>query len=117
VSKEAARPSSIPVGTHDQGSKAELAKLISLVEVYEPDLAAEFPRQALRDMVAAVVKEQNELTAKPADTPFDQGQRDALQEFAYRIQLIKDRRDLDDDMLREQVARFLKNARQALAKR
>ncbi len=106
-----------PTGTHEQGSKDELGKLISLVEVYEPELASAFPRQALRQMVVAVVKEQDALAAKPAVTPFDHGRRSTLQTFAYGIQLIKDRADLDDDTLRVQVARFLRNQRQALAKR
>ena len=104
-------------GTQEQGSKDELAKLISLVEVYEPELASAFPRQALRQMVAAVVKEQNALAAKPDVTAFDHGQRSAVQTFAYGIQLIKDRPDLDDDTLRVQVARFIRNQRQSLAKR
>ena len=106
-----------PPGTHEQGSKDELAKLISLVEVYEPEVASAFPRQALRQMMAAVVKEQDALAAKPDVTAFDHGQRSALQTFAYGIQLIKDRRDLDDDALRGQVARFLRNQRQPLDKR
>ena len=106
-----------PPGTQEQGSKDELAKLISLVEVYEPELASAFPRQALRQMVAAVVKEQNALAAKPDVTAFDHGQRSAVQTFAYGIQLIKDRPDLDDDTLRVQVARFIRNQRQSLAKR
>ena len=104
-------------GTHDQGNKDELAKLISLVSVYEPELASGFPRQTLLKMVAAVVKEQNELAAQPAVTPFDHGQRSALHTFAFGIQLIKDRRDLDDDTLRDQVARFLRNQRQTLSRR
>ena len=106
-----------PPGAHEQGSKDELAKLISLVEVYEPELASAFPRQALRQMVAAVVKEQNALAAQPDVTAFDHSQRSALQTFAYGIQLNKDRPDLDDDTLRVQVARFLRNQRQSLAKR
>ena len=48
---------------------------------------------------------------------FDQGQLNALQTFAFGLQTIQDRRDLDDDMLREQVGRFLRNRRQALGKR
>ena len=111
-----ARSGAVP-GTYEQGSKDELARLISLVAVYEPELASAFPRQALRKMVTAVVKEQDELAAKPDVTAFDHGQRSVLQSFAYGIQLIKDRRDLDDDTLRDQVARFLRNQRQTLSRR
>ena len=103
-------------GTREQGSQDELAKLISLVAPFEPELASPYPRQALRKMVAVVVKEQNESTAQSAVTAFDEGQRSALQAFAFGLQTIQDRRDLDDDMLREQVQRFLKNRRQTLAK-
>ncbi len=106
------RPSGQP-GTREQGRKDELARLIKLLEVYEPDMAG-FPRPTLRLMAAAVANEQNELGTAPALAPFDEGQRNALQTFAYSLQLIKDRRDLDDDALKEQVARFMKNQRQAL---
>jgi hypothetical protein len=103
-------------GTREQGSRTEIAKLIALVEVYEPELADPFPRQALNEMVAAVVKEQNEVRGRADVTEFNHGERSALQSFAYGIELIKDRRDLDDDAVREQVARFLKKQRESLAK-
>jgi hypothetical protein len=111
----AVRPGNAAPGTYQQGSKAELAKLISLVEPLEPELATAFPRPALRQMIAAVVTEQNALTAQPDATAFDHGQRSAVQAFVYGLQTIQDRRDLDDDMFRAQVERFLKNQRQTLA--
>ena len=101
-------------GTREQGSKEELAKLMSLVETYEPDMTS-YPRQTLRKMVAAVVKEQNSWVSQSGLTEFDQGRLNALQTFAYGLQTIQGRRDLDDDTLREQVGRFLKNRRQLLA--
>ena len=104
-------------GTREQGRKDELAKLISLVEPSEPDLDSAFPKQALRQMVAAVVSEQKEVLARPDISEYDHGQRSALQAFVYGIQVINDRRDLDDDVLRGQVARFLKNQRQLIAGR
>ena len=110
-----ARASGQP-GTREQGSKDELARLISLVAAFEPELASPYPRPALRKMVAAVVKQQNESTTQSAVTAFDKGQGSTLQAFAFGLQTIQDRRDLDDDMLREQVQRFLKNRRQTLAK-
>ena len=107
----------VRTGTREQGCENELAKLISLVEAHEPELASPYPRQALRKMIAAVVKEQNALASQPAAViPFDQGQLSAVQAFAFGLQTIQDRRDLDDDTLREQVGRFLRNQRRALAK-
>jgi hypothetical protein len=67
-------------------------------------------------MVAAVITEQNAAATVPATTAFDQGQRSALEAFVYGLQTIQARRELDDDTLREQVQRFLKNRRQSLAR-
>ena len=66
-------------------------------------------------MIGAVVTEQNAWAAsQPAATSFDQGQRSAVETFLYEPQAIDDRRDLDDDTLRAQVQRFIKNPRQSL---
>jgi hypothetical protein len=67
-------------------------------------------------MVAAVVAEQNAAASQPAVTPFDRGQRNALEAFVFGLQTIQNRRELDDDTLRDQVQRFLKNRRQSLIK-
>ena len=103
-------------GTREQGSKGELARLVSLIEPLEPELAAGYPRTALRKMIALVVRQQNAWASQTPITPFDQGQLNALQSFAFGLQTIQDRRDLEDDTLREQVTRFLKNQRRTLAK-
>jgi len=93
----------------------ELSRLLSLIEPYEADLASPYPRTALRKMIAAVVAEQNSWAAStPAVTAFDQGQRSAVETFVFGLQAIHERRDLDDDTLRAQVQRFLKNRRQSL---
>ena len=102
-------------GTREQGVEDELSHLLSLIAPLEADLASPFPRTALRKMIAAVVAEQNSWAAsQPAVTSFDQGQRSAVETFVYGLQAIYDRRDLDDDTLRSQVQRFLKNRRQPL---
>jgi len=102
-------------GTREQGVLEELSQLLSLIQPYETDLASTFPRTALRKMIAAVVAEQNAWAAsQPAVTPFDQGQRSAVETFVYGLQAIHERRDLDDQTLRAQVQRFLKNRRQSL---